>query len=320
MDTTQNPESAETNSQINPKNDAAASNALSSTGISDQGNFQEMDQLERELRMTLQEVARLQNALADANMKLMALNSTANAASGGLSAESIVRPLLKELRQPLVTIKGYLELLLNESVGSLGAFQRRFLERIQKSVDHMEDSFDAIARNNEDEPSERGLFSQSFSVKKTIESALDLFISTIRSKEITLQINIPNEDTRLFEDRENFEKIMNLLITNATASLPPGSGLSIDISESLTSQPQAVLIKLESSSQSDEFGDLLPVLPEMYKDHGLTLPGFGLPLEDIVRANSLAKKMGGKINLLSNSCGTIIQELHLPLVQGEELV
>jgi signal transduction histidine kinase len=320
METTQNPDSSGSNSQLYPSNDAPASRDINPSGISDQGNVQEMDQLERELRMTLQEVARLQNALADANMKLMALTSTANAASSGFSAESIVRPLLKELRQPLVTIKGYLELLLNESVGSLGAFQRRFLERIQKAVVHMEDSFDAIVRNNDVEPSERGLFAQSFSVKKTIESSLDLFISTIRSKEITLQINIPNEDTRLFEDRENFEKIMNLLITNATASLPPGSSLSIDISESLTSQPQAVLIKLESSSQSDGQSDLLPVLPEMYKDQAITLPGFGLPLEDIVRANSLAKKMGGKINLRSNSCGTIIQELHLPLVQGEELI
>jgi signal transduction histidine kinase len=319
MDNNQNPESYESNSQTFPEKPASGTGDLKSSDNLDQGNFQEMDQLERELRMTLQEVARLQNALADANMKLMALTSTANATSSGFTAESIVRPLLKELRQPLVTIKGYLELLLNESVGSLGAFQRRFLERIQKAVDHMEDSFDAIARNNEDEPSERGLFAQSFSVKKTIESSLDLFISTIRSKEITLQINIPNEDTRLFEDRENFEKIMNLLITNATAALPPGSSLSIDISESLTSQPQAVLIRLESSSQSKGQGDLLPVLPEMYKDHGLTLPGFGLPLEDIVRANSLAKKMGGKIDLFSNSCGTITQELHLPLVQGEEL-
>lgn len=280
---------------------------------------QEISHLESELRMTLEEIARLQNALADANMKLLAVTSTSNSSSKTVSAESLLQPMIKELRQPLVTIKGYLELLLNESVGSLGAFQRRFVERIQKAVDHLEESFDNISRNPAEEHAQRSLYTQSFSVKKSIESALDLFITTIRTKEIVLKLNIPYDDIRLFEDKENFEHILNLLFTNATAVLNPAGNFLIDVEEYLTLQPQEVLITVESSDRNISPVELLPVLPEMFKNQSLTLPGFGLPLEDIVRANKLAEKMGGKIEFYSNSCGAIVAKVRLPLVQGEIL-
>ena len=284
-----------------------------------QDNSQEMEHLESELRMTLEEIARLQNALADANMKLMAATSSSNSSSKNVTAESLLQPMVKELRQPLVTIRGYLDLLINESVGTLGAFQRRFIERIQKAVDHLEESFDNISRNPAEEHYDRSLFAQSFSIRKSIESALDLFISTIRTKEIVLKINIPYDDIRLFEDKEDFEQILNLLFTNATAALNPGGSFMIDVEEYLTLQPQEVLITIESSDRNVSPVELLPVLPEMYKNQSLTLPGFGLPLEDIDRANKLAEKMGGKIELYSNSCGAMVAKIRLPLVQGEIL-
>jgi signal transduction histidine kinase len=284
-----------------------------------QDNSQEMDHLESELRMTLEEIARLQNALAEANMKLMAVTSSSNSQSKDVTAESLLQPMVKELRQPLVTIKGYLDLLLNESVGSLGTFQRRFVERIQKAVDHLEESFDTISRNPVEEQHDRHLFTQSFSVRKTIESALDLFINTIRSKEIVLKINIPFDDIRLFEDKEDFEQILNLLFTNATTSINPGGSFMVDVEEYLTLQPQEVLITIGSSDRNVSPVELLPVLPEMFKNQSLTLPGFGLPLEDIVRADKYAEKMGGKIEFYSNSIGAMVAKIRLPLVQGEIL-
>ncbi len=279
----------------------------------------EIQHLEGELRLTLEEIARLQNALAEANMKLMAVQSPPVTSSKQISAEELIRPMVKELRQPLITIKGYLDLLLNESVGTLGAFQRRFVERIQKSVDNMEESFDNISKTNTDELEGRGLYSQSFSVRKSIESALDLFITTIRAKEIVLKIDIPYEDIRLFEDKENFEQVLNILFTNATSILSSGGSLSIRLQEYLTLQPQELIITVESCDRSITPSELVPVLPELYKNQSLTLPGFGLPLEDIIKAGDLIKQMGGKNEVFSNSCGATVVKVRLPIVQGENL-
>jgi len=279
----------------------------------------EIQHLEGELRLTLEEIARLQNALAEANMKLMAAQSLPTSSSKEGSMEDMLRPVVKELRQPVVTIKGYLELLLNESVGTLGAFQRRFVERIQKAVEHMEESFDNINNTNNEDIAGRSLYSQSFSVRKSIESTLDLFITTIRSKEIVLKIDIPYEDIRLFEDKENFEQVLNLLVTNATSVLNSGGSLSITLQEYLTLQPQELIVTIESCDRSITPSELVPVLPELYKNQSLTLPGFGLPLEDIIKAGELIKQMGGKNEVFSNSCGATVVKVRLPIVQGENL-
>jgi signal transduction histidine kinase len=280
---------------------------------------QEIQHLENELHLTLEEIARLQNALAEANMKLMVANSSATSHENDISVVSLMQPMVKEMRQPLVTIRGYLDLLLNESVGPLGAFQRRFVERIQKSVDHMEESLEKILHNRSEDKNEPGLYSQSFSVRKSTESALDLFISSIKSKQILLKINIPYEDIRLFADKENFENILNLLLTNATAALEIKGNLSIAVEEFLTQNPQEVIISIESSEYNVTPAEFIPVLPEMYKNQSLTLPGFGLPLEDIVRATELTSRMCGKLDLYSNSCGATVAKVRLPLVQGETL-
>jgi signal transduction histidine kinase len=318
MDNPNYPVNSESDQPELPSNDRSDESFISDE-IRSEDTSLEMTHLESELRMSLEEIARLQNALAEANMKLLAATSKDNSNSKKLSSDSVLPSMVKELRQPLVTIKGYLDLLLNESVGTLGAFQRRFIERIQKSVDHMEEAFDNVLHNQSEEKGEGNLFAQSFSVKKSIESALDLFITTFRFKEIVLKINIPQDEVRLFEDKENFEHILNILFTNATSALTTGSSFSVSLEEYLTLQPQEVLITIESSDRNVSPVELLPVLPEMYKNQSLTLPGFGLPLEDIVRANTLALKLGGKIELYSNSCGAIVSKIRLPLVQGEKI-
>ena len=305
---------------INPPNDQE----FLQTPTANADGFQqdsvlEIQHLEGELRLTLEEIARLQNALAEANMKLMSVQSPLVPSSNQSSPEDMIRPLVKELRQPLVTIKGYIDLLLNESVGTLGAFQRRFVERIQKAIEHMEESFDKINQTETDELAGQSLYSQSFSVRKSIESALDLFITTIRSKEIVLKIDIPYEDIRLFEDKESFEQVLNLLFTNATSVLNSGGSLTINLQEYLTLQPQELTITIESCDRSITPSELVPVLPELYKNQSLTLPGFGLPLEDIIKAGELIKQMGGRNEVFSNSCGATVVKVRLPIVQGENL-
>jgi signal transduction histidine kinase len=45
--------------------------------------------------------------------------------------------VVQEIRQPMSSIMGYTDLLLAESVGILGALQRKFLERIKGSTVRM---------------------------------------------------------------------------------------------------------------------------------------------------------------------------------------
>jgi hypothetical protein len=101
--------------------------------------------------------------------------------------------------------------------------------------------------------------------------------------------------------------------------LNSGGSLSVNLQEFLTLQPQELIVTIESCDRTTTPTDLLPVLPELYKNHSLTLPGFGLPLEDIVKAGEKVKQMGGKNEVFSNSCGATVVKVRLPIVQGENL-
>jgi signal transduction histidine kinase len=93
-------------------------------------------QMERELKSSLQELARLQNQLAEANMKAHELEKGHVALKNTEQAE-VIASIAQELRQPLSSIVGYTDLLLGESVGILGALQRKFVERIKASTERI---------------------------------------------------------------------------------------------------------------------------------------------------------------------------------------
>jgi signal transduction histidine kinase len=281
---------------------------------------EEIRHLEAELRLTLEEIARLQNALAEANMKLMSIKSDPSLSSKPLSNAEALQPYLKDLQQPLNTIKGYLELLLKESVGTLGAFQKRFLERIQKSVQHMEESLHGLSVTKSEEHEDVSRYSKSISIKTLIENSIDQFIGTIRTKQIVLKVNFPQEEVRFFGDTDLLQQVLNIMITNGISALDREGHLSINLQTFLALQPQEICFSLESRAQHTQQIDLIPVLPEQYKNHNLTLQGFGSQLEDIVRAKDLVKQMGGVLEVYSNSVGGSVIKVRLPVESTDKLI
>ena len=79
-------------------------------------------QTERDLRITLEQVARLQNQLADANIRFI------EAEAGGIT------PFSSELRETLSATLQHIDLLLDESIGTLNPTQRNFLETTKAST------------------------------------------------------------------------------------------------------------------------------------------------------------------------------------------
>ena len=93
-------------------------------------------QLEGELHNSLEELARMQNALAEANANIIKLQERP---SSPITSEQVdvIASISQELRQPMSSIIGYTDLLMGESVGVLGALQRKFIERIKASTDRI---------------------------------------------------------------------------------------------------------------------------------------------------------------------------------------
>jgi GAF domain-containing protein len=89
-------------------------------------------QAEAELRLALEEVAYLKSLIYESDRKLLEFKEEAVQSPNSKQVQEITA-LVQDLRQPMSSIVGYTDFLLGESIGILGALQRRFLERIRSS-------------------------------------------------------------------------------------------------------------------------------------------------------------------------------------------
>ncbi|KAF0112097.1 MAG: Uncharacterized protein FD147_364 [Chloroflexi bacterium] len=280
----------------------------------------EVEHIEAELRLTLEEIARLQNSLAEANMKIMALQKSPAVQSNSVEGDEILQPVLKELKQPIHTIKGYMDLLLNESVGILGTFQKRFLERISNSVDHMETLLNGLERVPGEDVNNGGLFTQVFSTVDVTEDSLSLFTDQIRKKRITLRVEFAETVMELRGDKELFEHILNILITNACSSIEPEGTVSISLKELNGKDPKQILFSIQAEDAKSAKGKPQPVILEEFKDQEIKLLGFSSPLKDLIKAKILVEEMHGKMDVFSTPGSGSIIRVRLPISAKESLV
>lgn len=273
----------------------------------------EMEHMEGELRLTLEEIARLQNALAEANMKNTALQAAIENQPAKIEGSQLIKPVLQELRQPLHTIQGYLDLLTNESVGVLGTFQKRFLERIAGSVELMEAlllKFESESgENDEDDLS----FIKEFSLTNVIEETLAFFTEMIRNKTITLKVEFENDEIKFLGDQELFERTLNILFTNACASIQKEGTISLGLKILRGKRPAQVLFSIQSCDHDSPKAKPLPVKLEEFKDPDIKLEGFGSVLKDLLRANSLVEELHGKMEIFSIPSNGSLIRVKLPI-------
>lgn len=272
-----------------------------------------MDHMEAELRLTLEEIARLQNALADANMKIVAMQTSLDSQSNKVEGTQVLKPFVQELKQSLHTIQGYVDLLSNESVGILGTFQKRFVERIGGAVAHMEKTLHNIEVDTDEEEEENRLYARDFSLTAVVEETLALYTELIRSKSITLKIEFEKEDINFSGDQEKFERILNLLFTNGFTSIEEEGAFSIGLKMLRGKKPAQVLLTVQASDHETAKGKPLPVNLEEFKDLEIKLEGFGSPLKDLVKARTLVEEMHGKLEIFSIPASGSLLRVRLPL-------
>jgi signal transduction histidine kinase len=276
-------------------------------------NSSESAYLEAELRLTLEEIARLQNALADANMKIITLENSREIDPNALEDKVVMRPVLQELKQPLRTIQGYLDLLENESVGMLGTFQKRFIERIANSVEHMEKLLTGLVGDQESGDLEPGFYTQDFALISVVESNLALFTETFRLKSILLKVEFEKEDIQFKGDLEIFERILNILYSNACVGVAENGVISLTVKLLQGKKPQQVLISIQAFNDEEGKTKPLPVNLEEFKDLEIKLEGFGSQLKDLVKAKLFVEEMHGKMEIFSIPSKGSLVRIRLPL-------
>lgn len=184
--------------------------------------------LEGELRLALEEIARLRVALADIQAEPASVD-VQPAARRPLQPEQqdAIETLALDLRGPLVSVINYTDFLLADSVGTLGALQRKFLERIKASTLRLTGRIDNLLQSASrgDDPTITA--AEPVRLVVLLESALAATEEGRRQRSQNLQAELPDSLPKVMADPEVLQNIFTRLLQNAAAANPPNGQVGV---------------------------------------------------------------------------------------------
>jgi len=187
------------------------------------------DYQEQALHMQ-EELVQARSQLERGGTRPLKLPTAAQPAEGQTTADlEVVNSLTQELRQPMSSISGYTDLLLSESVGILGALQRKFLERIKASSERMGALLDDLIHVTVLDSGGLELKAESLDVAMVIEEAVLGCEAQFRERGVELILDIAAESPRLHADRDALRQIFTHLLNNAAAVSPSDSEVTLTV-------------------------------------------------------------------------------------------
>ncbi len=252
-------------------------------------------QLELELRDTLKELARLQNQLADASIKIDSLEN-GQAASKSTEQAEIIASISQELRQPMSSIVGYTDLLLGESIGILGALQRKFVERIKSSSERMKKMIDDMIQLTNLETGLIDLNPEPIDINLIIDNAMSYTSSQIREKNITIHLDLPKRIPAMHTDREAMQQILVHLLQNAGAASPAEGTIRLKVeARSEEDGIDLILLQVTDTGGGILAEDLPRVFTRLYRADNVLIQGVGDTGIGLSIAKSLTEAQNGRI-------------------------
>ncbi len=251
-------------------------------------------QMERELRQALQEMARMQNALAEANIKILELEKRP-AAPITTEQVDVIASISQELRQPMSSIVGYTDLLLGESVGILGALQRKFIERIKASTERIGGLVDDLIQITNLETGKMEFKPEPIDLNLIIDNAMAYTSTQIREKNITLRLDIPDAPPRIQTDRDALQQILIHLLQNATAATHAEGNITLRVRMESENGSHFLSVQVADSGGGISSEDVPRVFARRYRAEHSLIQGLGDTGVGLSIAKTLVEAQHGRI-------------------------
>jgi len=133
-----------------------------------------------------------------------------------------------ELRTPLTHIKGYLDILSDLSLGPLTPLQIDALQVLKRAEARLEKLIDDLIQFSLVARGELSLQLCTFQLNELIDIAAAKSVSKAGSKQISMDVSLPDDLPHVLADKEKIEWVLTQLLDNAIKFTPPGGKVSVD--------------------------------------------------------------------------------------------
>lgn len=140
--------------------------------------------------------------------------------------DDLISNVSHELKTPLISIKGYGELLYDEKLGGLSEEQKKSLEAIIRNADRLTRLINSILFISKLQAGKVEFKFESLDIKEILKICVDDFKRIMDKKQIQLEIDIP-EIPKILGDKDRFIEVIINLLDNAIKFSPEGGKISI---------------------------------------------------------------------------------------------
>jgi len=223
---------------------------------------------EKELRRTIEELSRAkaeietahrglasaQKNLAESNAQLMTLNAELRSLDEMKSG--LLANVSHELHTPLVSIKGYTEMILKRRLGPLTPEQERGLGVALKNIDRLIEMIDNLLSFSRIEKGDTQLHLEDVPLWQIVDEAIEMVGERMRKKNLSVTTEYETDELVVRGDRVKIGQVLVNLLTNAvkfnteggritlTARKGGGGFLEVDVADTGVGIPQDALEKI----------------------------------------------------------------------------
>jgi signal transduction histidine kinase len=178
-----------------------------------------------ELERSYRKLHELNEALAARGAQLDTLNQELRRLDEMKS--NLLGNVSHELQTPLVSIRGYTEMILKERLGPITEEQRKGLGLALKNIDRliaMIDNLLAFARTG---PDDARLELSEFELQPLVAEATELLRDRLASRRVDITLGFPDEPLRVSADRDKLLQVVLNLLSNAVKFNRPGGLIEV---------------------------------------------------------------------------------------------
>lgn len=255
------------------------------------------NQLERELNEV-----RTALAAAENRIEMLQLQMNTRPTSTAMPDDrDMVFSMLQQLRTPLTSIVGYVDLLLSESAGILGEMQHKFLQRVEANVNRLITTLDELTRMTALDTGQLMLIPKPIDVIALIEDAITRAGGHFREKGLAVHLNLEEELPWLAADEDALNQVVDQLLTNAYQVSPANSEVFItarrQATQLLQNSTQEVVdclyVSVEDRGGGIAVDDQKRVFSRKYRAENPAIAGLGDAGVGLALAKALVEAHGG---------------------------
>lgn len=252
------------------------------------------DHLERELNNTLTALSLAQSQRD--NLQRQVEQAPPNGATGN---PEMLMSMVEELRTPMTSIVGYIDLLVSESAGILSEMQRKFIQRISANIVRLQTMINDLTHLTALDTGQITLKRQPVDVIQMLEEAITNATYQFREKDLTVDLQLA-DDIDLAADPDGLTQVIGQLLTNAYLVSPAASKITIvaeprHMALNGGTQTDVMFVSVTDSGGGIPTDELDEVFARRYRTEHRLVTGLGDTGVGMAIAKALVEAHGGRM-------------------------